>query len=270
MTISKDRRSLYSVVRALRAIGWVILIVVVAYLALAGYSVLRLSPKGSGGGQSFAVTAQGELQITAQVNLSNPGYFAFSGLALTAIISLPGSNVTWLEGNSSPVDLASQGRGQLAVSFEVPLGSLGPATMLLTGDSHLNVTEFVNGTYAMFLGFTVENRQNLSWGAPFEGFQATPLSETPQPNGTMAVSINLQFANHASFGVVGAVLSELRDRSGSVCTTLRFPVSSLPQTSVDTTETGYVPSSCALSGGEIDSTFEAPSYSVPLPPQGIP
>lgn len=270
MAVSQKQRSLYPVVRTLRAIGWVILVVVVAYLALAGYSVVRLSPKGSGGGQSFTVTPQGNLQITAQVNLSNPGYFSFSGLALTAIVSLPNSNATWIQGNSSPVSLPSQGRGQLAVIFAVPLGTLGPAQALLTHDSHLNLTEFVNGTYATFIGFSVENRQNLSWGAPFEGLQITPRSATPQPNGTVAVSINLQFANHASFAIVGMIQTEIRARGGALCTTLNFPVNAMPQMSVDATETGYVSSGCTLSGGQIDSTYQAPLYSILLPPQGIP
>jgi hypothetical protein len=262
--------TLYSVVRILRAVGWVTLLVVVAYLALAAYSVVRLHPTGSGGGSQVSVSPDGTVEITARVNLTNPGYFAFSGLVLSARVALPHANGTWLESSSTPLDLPANGARQLLVTFSVPLGSLGAAESLLTQDAMLNETEYVNGTYASLIGFSIENLQNASWGAPFFGFHATVQTGTVLPNGTIAVPVQIAFANHASFSLQGVLRSELRNSAGATCGTASFPVNAPPQTSVNQTSTAYLSSGCSLAGGEILSTYSAPAYAVPLPPEPLP
>ncbi|MCI4363104.1 MAG: hypothetical protein L3K13_02205 [Thermoplasmata archaeon] len=269
MRNEREKGSLLGVIRLLRVTGWVILIVLASYLALAGYSAVTLRPNGTGSAE-YALLPDGTVTILTTINLSNPGYFAFTQLSIASAITLPNGTSPWLEAVSPSVTLPAQGSAQVPLRFSLTLTSLGPAKALLTQDEVLNESDYLNGTYATFVGFELHAGERLNWGAPFHAFRARAGTPVAEPNGSFRVPVTLSFGNDASFAVTGALLASLTSAGGATCAQVNLPINDLPHSTTNQTLTLYLPSGCSLAGGSLRSTFVAPGFAVPLPPEALP
>ncbi|MCI4345782.1 MAG: hypothetical protein L3K07_03395 [Thermoplasmata archaeon] len=269
MRNGREKGSLLGAIRLLRVTGWVILLALASYLALAGYSAVTLTPNGTGSAE-YALLPDGTVTILTTLNLTNPGLFAFTKLSVTSQIMLPNGTGAWLESTSPSITLPAQGVAQVPLRFSLTLSSLGLGKALLTQDEVLNESDYLNGTYATFVGFVLHAGEHLDWGAPFHDFQASAGTPVPEGNGTYGVPVKLSFGNDASFGVEGTVHASLESAGGAVCADANFPINDPPHSTTQESVTLYVPTGCSLAGGMLASRFMAPGFVVPLPPQALP
>src|SRR5579859_1399648 len=169
--MARPRPGLYRLSRALRRVGLVVLVVLLLYVALVIYSASQIRPATSGGSTSAQVDPNGTAQLTTNVNLSNPGYFAFTDLHVALELRLP--NGTLVGTGGSPVESFAGGTtGRIPVTFWMPLSRT--STTLLTHDLQLPMRIWLNLTYASLFSVNVGTSQNYSWGAPLARFNATP------------------------------------------------------------------------------------------------
>jgi hypothetical protein len=269
MPANQEGSSLLGIIRLLRVAGWVVLIVLASYLALAGYSAVTLTPNGNGSAQ-YSLLPDGAITIVTTINLSNPGYFAFTGLSIASAITLPNGTAPWLESSSPSVTLPAHGLVQVPLRFDLSLTSLGSARALLTQDEILNESDYVNGTYATFVGFALHAGERLNWGAPFHAFRASVGTPVMEANGTLGVPVTLSFDNDASFSIPGVLLASLSSANGTACAHETMPIQDAPHSSTSSATTFYLPSDCSLAGGSLATTFVAPGFDVALPSEAIP
>lgn len=269
--MKRDRQSgsWLPLIRSLRVVTWVILIALGGYLATAAYSAVSLTPQGSGSAQ-FSVLDDGTVVILATVNLSNPGFFPFTGLSISSTLTLPNSSQPWLTSTSEPIALRSGGSAQALLRFSVSLSDLSQQSYLLTRDVTLNETDYLNGTYATFVGFALVTNETVNWGAPFRGFHASFGAPQPESNGTLGVPVTIAYTDDAQFALDGALEATLESSSGTVCASGTLPIVSQPHASTLENRTFYLPSGCSPTGGRLLSTFVAPGYSVALPAEPLP
>ncbi|HEV2450140.1 MAG TPA: hypothetical protein VGU43_07030 [Thermoplasmata archaeon] len=269
--MKRDRQSgsWLPLIRTFRVVTWVILIALGGYLATAAYSAISLSPHGAGSAQ-FSVLDDGTVVIQATVNLSNPGYFPFTGLTIRSTLTLPNSSAPWLTSASQPINLMSGGTAQAVLRFSVSLPELSAQSFLLTRDVTLNETDYLNGTYATFVDFALVANETVNWGAPFHGFHAIVGAPQPESNGTLGVPVTISYTDDAQFALDGALEAALESSAGAVCARGTLPIVSQPHSSTVENQTFYLPPGCSPSGGQLLSTFVAPGYSVPLPAEPVP
>jgi hypothetical protein len=268
----RNRRStgsLLPTIRALRVTTWVVLIAFGLYLGFAGYSAVTLAPSGTGSGQ-FALLPDGTITIVTMVNLSNPGFFAFTGLSIASTIAQPNSSLPWLHSSSAEVNLPAGGVAHPTLRFSLDISHLGAETGLLVHDTSLNETDYLNGTYANFVGFNVVANESLAWGAPFDGLSGSVGAPVPESNGTVGVQVKISFTNDAPFAVDGVLQAVLLSAGGASCAQGNLPLYAAPHAGAQITQTFYLPSGCSVAGGTFEPTFISPGFVVPLPSEPIP
>jgi hypothetical protein len=267
----RDRQagSWLPLIRTLRVVTWVILIALGGYLGLAGYSAVSLAPHGSGSAQ-FSILPDGTVVILATVNLTNPGFFPFTGLSVASSLSLPNSTSPWLTASSPRINLPAGGANRALLRFSVGITALSGESYLLTRDVTLAETDYLNGTYATFVGFALVANESVNWGAPFRGFEASLGTPQAEPNGTIGIPITISYTDDADYALDGNLEATLESSSGVACARGTLPIASQPHSPTAETQTFYLPQGCSPAGGSLDSTFVAPGYSVPLPPEPVP
>lgn len=261
--------SLYRGARLLRRLSLVVLVLLILFVASAGYSafsLVRSSPQSGGYAASFS--ANDTLSVTGSVSLSNPGYYPVSGLSLG--LRIENATGTLLgDLSTAPVTLAARSTTDFPVRLFVPISATGAAASLLVRDQFLQVGVWGNATYAYLFPVSVHFVQQKSWGAPFASLAIT--AGTPRTgNGGVNVPVTVSFANHASFTESGAITLVLLSTGGTECANTSFPVLVAPGGLYDQTENVALAGSCTIAGGSADATFVSGGQSVSLPPVGVP
>ena len=262
------RPPLYRLARAIRLVGIVVLLAVLLYTAAAAASAAELRPSDVGrGGATTDVLANGTLEVSAAINLTNPGYFPINAISIAADVHL--ANGTRLGAGSSPVvSIAAGETGRIPFTFLLPLDFLGSETALLTHDTQLPGDYWVNVTYASLFTAEIEVTNNLSWGAPFYGLNVTVGTPTAGPNGSLTFPAHVVFDNHAHFGASGTLAFRLADPGGATCGQGSVLVSDPAGAHVD--ESVNVTTTCDPSGGTLYASFTGSPWTVSFPPEPIP
>ena len=260
----------YRVARILRRLSLVVLVLLMLFVATAGYSAyqfVQASPQ-SGGGYSAAFAANDTVAVTGSVSLSNPGYYPVAGFSLgLRILNASGALIGQLR--SDPVTIGAGATTTFPVSLSLPLATAAPVVSLLVADQTLSVGVWGNATYAYLFPVSVHFDQEKSWGAPFANFQITAGTPSAGSNG-FVVPITISFANHADFTESGTLRLALVSVGGPVCGTSSFPMDVPPGSLYDQTENVVLANGCSVAGGSAETTFVSGGETISLPPEPIP
>jgi hypothetical protein len=182
------------------------MLVVVVYLATAGYSLVQtvFIERGIefGGFQSSVVDGSFVLSIPLIVN--NTGYYDITEFKIMS--TLEDINGTILTSNSMNLGEIMKGTAESAMfntslSFSTFLSNM---TYLLFNDTELKIDLSIGFRYAKALGFQLDVEDMLiPWGAPLYGLNITEIG-SPSFNGThLVVDVTLELENHSFFDVNG-------------------------------------------------------------------
>lgn len=265
----REPPAIYRLARALRWLAAIILVLLILFAGSVAYSafeVARSSMQSHGLTVSFATN--GTVEVGGSFTLSNPGLYPIQGFRLSARIA-NSSGVYLGELDIGPTNIPASSTGVFPIAVYLPVTSSGPTTSLLTEDQSLRVTAWGNATYAYLFPLSVSLLENRSWGAPFEGFQASVGMPTGG-GGTIMVPVTVTFSNHASF-VDEGTLTFVVESAGMVdCGGGSFPIDAAPGALFDQTEEIGLSSGCSPAGGELLSSYSAGGAPIPLPPEAIP
>jgi len=260
--------ALYRISRALRIAATLALVLILLFVGLAFYSAAQVRPKfDPHSSTGFVLASNGTAHLTATLNLSNPGFFAIAPISVALQLHYPDGSLLAL-GGSPTVEVAPGATGVVPVSLWVPLSSA--TATLLTQDQNLTAHLWANLTYATLFHLQLTALNNLSWGAPFEGFSATPGTPQPQSNGTVLVPVQITFRNDASFDVVGTLTVTIADAQGAACSTTPVTIDTLKGSSFGQTLSFYLSGGCNPSGGTIVATYSGNGLTYAFPPEAIP
>ena len=260
---------LYRVGQIIAGIGTAIVVILVIFLATAAYSAAQLRPDvGQGGGSnSIALEPNGTVQIHYAINLSNPGYYPISPLAISFELRNTSLGVLAL-GGSGAITVPAGATTSIPVAIWVPLS--GSAAALATHDAILPTHVWLNATYASLFIVHLGGNLNTSWGAPFYNFTAVPGTPAVQANATLQVPVMVAFENHADFADAGTVTFTVQSAAGASCAAGSLPVNVASHSSFGQTLFFYATPSCNPSGGEILATYTGSGLTFSLPPEAIP
>jgi hypothetical protein len=244
-------------------VGTVALVLLLLYVGAAAAWATQLSESHSG--RVLTTVEPGDiLRLTDSYNLSNPGPFAVTGVTVEVFLDHP--NGSFWFGSRTPVQtIDGGGHSVLRVEFSFPLGDPEVDHDLLVNDSTLPYQAWVNGTYAGFVAVSVGDSSQYSWGAPFEGLNASLGSPTVQTNGSVSAPLELRFNNHSPIDLVGTLSVVVRNAEGASCGGSTFPVSAASHDAFDAHETFYLPTGCSPSGASYGASWTGSGLSASLP-----
>jgi hypothetical protein len=261
---------LYRASRALRRLETIALVLFVAFVGSAVYSAASLRPSSaSAGSVTIASIGNNTFQVTALVNLSNPGFFPITDLQLEAHVLDP-QGAELASGSSPSSDIAAGTTGSLLLRFQVDVATIHGGVFLLTHDARLPSYVRLHATYASVFGIAVDAPTNLSWGAPLAGLNVTPSVPVVQPNGTIDESLRISFSDHARFAVTGTFNLRVTNPSGTACGSGSLPVDVPPRGSFNRTMHVALAFGCDARGGSVVGSFIGPAVYVTLPPEPLP
>lgn len=260
---------IYRLARAMRRLGGVVLALLLIYAATVAYSAEQVATSSQ---QSHSLSAQfapnGTIEVTGSLTLSNPGIYPIQAFELLGRIS-NGTGVFLGQMHVGPTTIASGTTGVFPIAISLPISSSGPAASLLTVDQTLVVRAWANATYAYLFPLSVSLFENRSWGAPFEGFRATPGAPVPQGAG-MAIPVTIVFSNHASSADQGTLIIGIESAGFTTCGTDTLDLAVASGDSYDQTQDVTLASGCSPAGGQLLVTYATPSGTVAFPPEAIP
>lgn len=261
------RPPLYRLSRLLRRLGLVVLVVLVVYVAavVQSASQVRAEPSLGHGGAQFE--ANGTVQLSESVNLSNPGYFSFSSISVAIEVRLPNGTLVGT-GGSPGLSIAGGAVTAVPLSFWLPIS--GAAVTLLTHDTSLPYRFWLNLTYASLFSAFIDRSQNYTWGAPLANFNATAGSPSLQPNGTVELPVTISFSNDAAFDVPGSVSVEVRSAAGASCSRTTLTIATPAHAQFDQTVPLYLSPTCNPSGGTVVVDYTGSGVNYAFPPEPIP
>ncbi|HEY6238684.1 MAG TPA: hypothetical protein VIZ68_05820 [Thermoplasmata archaeon] len=260
---------LYRLSRAFNRAGTIALVLILLFVGVAAYSASQLRPHidTSSTSSGFSLAANGSVHLTTSLNLSNPGYFSIAPITVQLQLRYPDGSLLAL-GGSPTVAVDPGGTGVVPISLWIPLSSA--TASLLTNDQNLTTNIWANLTYASVFQLRLDALQNLSWGAPFEAFNATLGTPAPQSNGTVLVPVTITFRNDASFDVVGTLTVELDNSAGTSCSTSTVAIDAPKGTQYDQTDSVFLSGSCNPSGGSLLISYQGNGISYTFPREAIP
>ncbi len=259
----------YRAARALRRVSSIVLVLLILYAGTVAFSaveVARSSVQSRSLSASFA--PNGTVEVVGSFTLSNPGLYPVDGVTLTARVA-NGAGVFLGKLAVGPNDIGPSSTGVFPFALYLPVSAAGPAASLLTEDQYLGVDAWGNATYAYLFPISVSLTENRSWGAPFEGFQAT-VGTPSGGGGTVTIPVTVTFSNHAGSPDEGT-LAFVIDSPGFVhCGGGSFAIDVPSDGFYDQTQNVALSSGCNPSGGQVLSTYSSSGGSAPLPPEAIP
>lgn len=259
--------ALYRVARALRRVGVVALVVLVLYAAAAAFSASQVRPDPGGGATRAQLDANGTAEVRLALNLSNPGFFAFTDLTVGVDLQLPNGTEIG-RGGTPAVTVAAGSTGVVPVTFWLPVAA--SQGLLLTHDLTLPLRLALDLTYASLFTLHATAGQNYSWGAPLSRLNATWGAPTPLANGSYSLPVTVSFDDDADFAVAGVALLNVTSAGGSLCTQSALDLATGPYSAFQQTTPIYVPASCNLAGGELTVTYLGPGVVYAMPPERLP
>jgi len=261
--------AIYRAARALRWVSAIVLVVLILYAGTVAYSateVARSSVQSRSLSASFA--ANGTVEVGGSFTLSNPGLYPIQTVTLTARIA-NGAGVFLGKLGVGPTDIAPSSTGVFPFALYLPVSASGPAVSLLTEDQYLDVNAWGNATYAYLFPISVSLSESRSWGAPFEGFQAT-VGTPSGSGGALTVPVTVTFSNHAGSPDVGTLTFVIESSNYVDCGGGAFSLDVPPGGFYDQSQNVALSSGCSPAGGQLFTTYSNAGGTTPLPPEAIP
>jgi hypothetical protein len=193
------------------SIFWILL---VAFIALAAYSVKDLN--FDFGEPQFTIAPDGELIFSLPLSVDNRGYYSLKEFHLSTVFS----DAEGVEISRANTFVPVIPRGEnMTILHNVTLSTaslLEKGEQYLFNDSNLNVSVTAGLNFAELLPAQISTNFTFPWGAPFYNFAlGEPLyGRFDSTHG--AVAVPMSFENHAVFDVAGNIRVELYDSVGSL------------------------------------------------------
>ncbi|MCI4317838.1 MAG: hypothetical protein L3J96_04805 [Thermoplasmata archaeon] len=262
--------ALYRLSRLLRRVSIVVLVLIIVYLASSVYSASKLNPGNITKANSrTSILPNGTVQLVTAVNLTNPGYYPINSFSLSVRVEMPaGALLAW--GSSPPASVAPASTASIPIIVNFPVNFNGAQQTLLTHDVQLPTHFWVNVTFASLLTAALSIGSNISWKAPFFGFNATVGTPEPNANGTATIPVTITFDNHAQFGATGNLTFTVRSAGGATCGSGSAPVDDHAGVHFDQTVNVVGAGSCDPRGGTLTGRFTGDPWSFSLPSESIP
>ncbi|MFZ1022635.1 MAG: hypothetical protein WAN87_00675 [Thermoplasmata archaeon] len=260
----------YRLSRGFRRASTIALVLLIIFVLSAVYSFAQFARSVSASEQhSFALESNNTAAFDLLLNLTNPGFYPIAGFQIHSEITL--QNGSFLSQATSPATTLNPGSaGSIPLQFLIPLDAGGVDSSLAVNDQSLHLISWGNATYAYLVPVSFEISNNFSWGAPFEGLNVTVGAPYVTSNGTAAADVTVSYSNDASFPELGTFEATLRSSSLSDCGQASYPVNVPSQQMFDATSTVYFAPGCSPSGGTVVAEFVGPTFTLVLPPGGIP
>jgi hypothetical protein len=193
------------------SIFWILL---VAFIALAAYSVKDLN--FDFGEPEFAVAPDGELIFSLPLSVDNRGYYSLKEFHLSTVFS----DAEGVEISRANTFVPVIPRGEnMTILHNVTLSTaslLEKGEQYLFNDSNLNVSVTAGLNFAELLPAQISTNFTFPWGAPFYNFALGEPSYGRFDSTHGAVAVPMSFENHAVFDLVGNIRIELYDSVGSL------------------------------------------------------
>lgn len=264
---------LYRTARLLRRLGVVALVVLVAYIAIAGYSATQIHVSSIG--KNVTAQTQGKaVTITAGIEIDNHGWVPIQGVSIVTFVWFPEGGGLIAQASSPVVDIAAGSTATVPVSVTVPLNLSSTARdggiSLLTHSLNLPADTWANATYAGLATLQLSDDASIPWGAPFYELNVTVGSPTVAPNGTTTVPATVFYINQAPFTEAGTLHFALNAMGGATCASNQLALDVAQNGTFDQTVTATIPPSCNLSGGTVTASYAGGGLNVAFPPEPIP
>jgi hypothetical protein len=256
--------------KASKAFGWLSIIVsigIAIFLVTVAYSASGIRYDGVSplGGSSVPGNV---VDFTVTVTLSNPGYYSMDNFHLGLRVVYPQHGLLAV-GSSAATSLSAESTQYVPVSFPVNMAS--PLVRgLLTNDSKLSMSAWVNTTYGYFFPVEVAVAENISWGAPFYGLSVETGTPTVGPNGTAIVPVTIAFSNHSPLPLIGSLSFAVLSAADATCGSGNLNVTALPTEHFDSTTDVTISGGCQPQGGQVVATYTSSLLTATLPPIQVP
>ncbi|HYA71173.1 MAG TPA: hypothetical protein VEH28_07400 [Thermoplasmata archaeon] len=260
---------IYRLARALRWTGIIVLVLLILYIGTVAYSAYEAAHATiESRSLTGVLVANGSIEVSGSFTLSNPGIYPIENLELSVHVAND-SGVHLGSVLVGPETIIGGSTGLFPISVAFPISASGAAESLLFKDQYIEVNAWANVTYAYLFPLSVILSETRSWGAPFEGFQASAGTPTFQ-NGSIVTPVTLSWANHASFVEAGGISFEIESASHQNCGGSSFSVNVPPGHLYNQTEDVTLGTGCNPSGGEILASFSIDGSTTSFPPEPIP
>ena len=194
-------------------IFWVFLI---AFIALAAYSVKDLSVDF--GEPEFSVTPEGELDIALPLYVDNRGYYNLKEFYLSTVFSDPeGEEISRAETFLPVIPHGENVTIMHNVALD-PVSLLEGGEPYLFQDNDLSVSFTAGLNFAEVLPAEISANFTFPWGAPFYNFGVGELSFELVDFTHATASVPVSFENHAAFDLAGNIRMELYDSKDCLLT----------------------------------------------------
>lgn len=261
---------IYRVARALRWLGIIVLILLIIYVGSVAYSAYEVAHASIQSRSLTAVFVQnGMIEISGSFTLNNPGIYPIAGLVLSAQIAND-SGIHLGSVTVGPETVGGQSSALFPVVISLPIAASAAAESLLVEDQYIEVAAWANVTYAYLFPLAVTLSETRSWGAPFDGFQATLGTPTLNSNGTVTTPVTVSFSNHASFLENGALSFTVESAASANCGGSSFAVDVPPGSNFDQTQYVTFGAGCSPMGGQLLASFTINGSTTSFPPVPIP
>lgn len=261
---------LYRFARALRWVGIVVLILLIIYAGSVAYSAFEVAHASIQSRSLTAVFVQnGAIELSGSFTLTNPGIYPIAGIELAAQIAND-SGVHLGAVSVGPETVEGHSSSLFPISITLPIAASAAAESLLVEDQYIEVAAWANVTYAYLFPLAVTLSETRSWGAPFEGFQATVGTPTLHSNGTVTAPVTVSFSNHAGFLENGGLSFTVESADFANCGGGSFPINVPPGGNYDQTEDITLGTGCSPAGGELLASFTIDGTTTSFPPEPIP
>jgi hypothetical protein len=214
LTVLKEGTIMNVPIRALgiaTSIFWVLLI---AYIALAAYSVKDLN--FDIGEPQFTTAPDGQLLLSLPLYIDNRGYNSLKEFHLSTVFSdAEGSEISR---TNTFVPVIPHGEN-VTIYHNVTLSTdslLEKGEQYLFNDNNLNVSVTAGLNFAELLPAQISTNFTYPWGAPFYNFALGEPSFGWFNFTHGATTVPMSFENHAAFDLVGNIRIELYDSGDSL------------------------------------------------------
>lgn len=261
--------AIYRAARALRWVGVIVLVLLIIYAGSVAYSAYEAAHATVESRSLTGVLVEnGDIDISGSFTLSNPGIYPISGLELAVrLANDTGVHLGTAQVGPDTVDGGST--GLFAIAIALPITASSAVESLLFVDQYIEVGAWANVTYAYLFPLSVALTESRSWGAPFEGFQATVGTPT-LVNDTVVAPVTLTWANHASFAEQGSVSFVVESAAQVPCGNGTFPMNVNPGSVYDQTQDVTLSTGCSPLGGDVLASITVDGSTTSFPPEPIP
>lgn len=264
---------LYRVARLLRRLGLVALIVLISYIAIAGYSATQIHVHSIG--KSITAQTQGRaVTITAGVEIDNHGWVPIQQVSIVTFVWFPNGGGLIAQTASPVVNIDAGSTVTVPVTLTVPLNLSSAAhdggVSLLTHSLNLPADTWANATFAGLATLHLSDGASVPWGAPFYELNVTVGAPSVAANGTTTVSATVFYINQAPFTESGTLHFSLNSAAGTACASSQLGLDVPQNATFDQTASVTIPASCDLSGGSVTATYSGGGLTVAFPPEPIP